>query len=192
VDVPKPLNTWTIFGCFFLSIGGFIATQIASTAPAIAPWTRHQQQVILGEIERVETSAPAPAAAARDLMVPPAVQQRCFARTGANNAVSWQTIVKTASWRGGELQLEFEEPFEILRGSNRKHKERNVERARWARLWNLAPRDVHRSEHTNGEFSKGRFLHPVKQHWNFGFASRCVIQGNGSRIRLVPQTQPSS
>ena len=51
-----------------------------------------------------------------------------------------RTLVKNASWQGGELMLEFEEPFEILRGSNlanHRKEMREVGSGRDSEIWLL-------------------------------------------------------
>jgi len=39
-----------------------------------------------------------------------------------------RTVLKTASWQTGELRLEFEEPFETLRRSNRASARKEMEK----------------------------------------------------------------
>ena len=89
---------------------------------------RAQQQTILRRIEQIESSAPAPAAAALDLMHLTSRAATLFRhQTGHEQRRLLQTLVKMASWQGGELRLEFEDPFEILRGSNRASTRREMQ-----------------------------------------------------------------
>ena len=81
---------------------------------------RAQQQAILRRIEHTESSAPAPVGAAIDLMQLTSRAATLFRQqTEYEQRRLLQTVVKTASWQAGELRIEFEQPFEILRGSNR-------------------------------------------------------------------------
>jgi DNA invertase Pin-like site-specific DNA recombinase len=81
---------------------------------------RAQQQTILRKMEEIRSSAPAPIETALDLIkltgrAATLFRQQC----GLEQRRLLRTVMKSALWRGGELKLEFEEPFETLRSSNR-------------------------------------------------------------------------
>jgi len=81
---------------------------------------RAQQQTILRKIEQVESSAPAPVEDALDLMNLTGRPAALFKQqNGVEQRRFLRTLVRTAAWGQGKLRLEFEERFEILRGSNR-------------------------------------------------------------------------
>jgi hypothetical protein len=100
---------------------------------------REQALELSRRINEVQASAPAPVQDAIDLMdltsraadlflIQPAPEKQRFMRL----------VMKGATWRDGQLQTQFEEPFENLRRSNqlslRKHEEngmRNAEIANW-------------------------------------------------------------
>jgi hypothetical protein len=49
-----------------------------------------------------------------------------------------RTLVRTAAWQEGKLRLQFEEPFEILRGSNRARLKKETQSAgsgRASEIW---------------------------------------------------------
>jgi hypothetical protein len=80
---------------------------------------RAQQQAVLRKIEQIRSAAPAPVEDALNLIQLTSKAAALFRhQNGHEQARLLRTLVKTASWRGGELRLEFEEPFEILRNSN--------------------------------------------------------------------------
>jgi site-specific DNA recombinase len=81
---------------------------------------RAQQQTLLRMIELIRSTDPAPVEAAVDLMRLTGRAAACSASKKAmTSADSLKTLVRAAAWQGGALRLEFEEPFGILRGSNR-------------------------------------------------------------------------
>jgi site-specific DNA recombinase len=81
---------------------------------------RAQQQTVRRRIEDVRTSAPAPVEDALNLIRLTSKAAALFLeRDGQEQRRLIRTLVRTAAWQGGELRLEFEDPFEILRGSNR-------------------------------------------------------------------------
>jgi hypothetical protein len=80
---------------------------------------RKQDAELLRKANEIRAAKPAPVEEALNLMdltsraadlfrVQPAHEQQRFLRL----------VLKNASWRGGELRTEFEEPFEMLRRSN--------------------------------------------------------------------------
>jgi hypothetical protein len=81
---------------------------------------RAQQQALLRKIEQIQSSAPASVEDALNLMELTGKAAALFRQqNGHEQRRLLRTLVKTAAWQGGELRLEFENPFEILRGSNR-------------------------------------------------------------------------
>jgi DNA invertase Pin-like site-specific DNA recombinase len=80
---------------------------------------RAQQQAILRKIEQIRSSS-TPVEDALNLMQLTSQAATLFRQqNGHEQRRLLRTLVKNAAWQGGELRLEFEEPFEILRGSNR-------------------------------------------------------------------------
>ena len=80
---------------------------------------RAQQQVLLRKIEQIHSNAPARVEDALNLMQLTGNAATLFReQTGHEQRRLLRTLVKNSSWQGGKLQLEFEEPFEILRSSN--------------------------------------------------------------------------
>ena len=80
---------------------------------------RAQQQIILRKIEQIRSNEPAPVEDALNLMNLTAKAATLFReQNGHEQRRLLRTLIKTATWQGGELRMEFEEPFEILRGSN--------------------------------------------------------------------------
>jgi site-specific DNA recombinase len=102
---------------------------------------RAQQQTLLRKIEQIRSTAPAPVEAALDLMQLTGRAATLFRQQkGHEQRRLLQTLVKAAAWQEGALRLEFEEPFEILRGSNRAsaQKERqNAGSGRDCQIWLL-------------------------------------------------------
>ncbi len=81
---------------------------------------REQQQTALRRIEQIQSSAPAPVEDALSLMELASKAAALFrGQNGQEQRRLLRTMVKTAAWQAGELRMEFEEPFEILRSSNR-------------------------------------------------------------------------
>jgi site-specific DNA recombinase len=90
---------------------------------------RAQQHTILRNIEQIRSSAPAPVEAALDLMRLTSRTATLFRQqSGHEQRRLLRTIVKTASWQGGELRMEFEQPFEILRGSNLANRSKEMQK----------------------------------------------------------------
>ncbi len=86
---------------------------------------RNQSNALARRIEEIRTTTPAPIQSAIDLMdltsraadlfvIQPVPEKQAFLRL----------ILKSASWRRGELQTQFEEPFENLRRSNQLSKKK--------------------------------------------------------------------
>jgi site-specific DNA recombinase len=91
---------------------------------------RARQQALMRQIEQITSSAPAPVEAALDLMQLTSRAAALFRhQSGPEQRRLLRTVLKTASWLGGELRLEFEEPFEILRGSNRANLSKEMHKA---------------------------------------------------------------
>jgi site-specific DNA recombinase len=88
---------------------------------------RNQATALERRIEEIRAAAPAPAESAIDLMgltsraaelflVQPPHEKQAFLRL----------VLKSAAWRHGELQAQFEEPFENLRRSNQLSRRKDV------------------------------------------------------------------
>lgn len=91
---------------------------------------RAEQQTILRKIEQMQASTPAPIEAALDLMRLTTRAATLFRQqSGHEQRRLLRTVMKTASWQAGELRLEFEEPFEILRSSNRANASNETQKA---------------------------------------------------------------
>jgi hypothetical protein len=116
---------------------------------------RAQQQTLLRKIEQIRSTAPAPVEAALALMQLTGRAATLFRQQkGHEQRRLLQTLVKSAAWQEGALRLEFEEPFEILRGSNRASAEKERQNAgsgRDSQIWlpgmdsnhdNLKPRII--------------------------------------------------
>ena len=92
----------------------------ASFYDAKAGEFRAQQQALLRKIEQICSNAPAPVQSALNLMQLTGKAATLFhQQSGHERRRLLRTLVKNASWQAGELRLQFEEPFEILRSSNR-------------------------------------------------------------------------
>jgi site-specific DNA recombinase len=86
---------------------------------AKAAEVRAQQQALLRKIEQIRSNAPAPVEDALNLMQLTGKAAILFReQSGHEQRRLLRTLVKNSAWQGGKLQLEFEEPFEILRSSN--------------------------------------------------------------------------
>ena len=78
---------------------------------------RAQQQTILRRIEQIQSNEPAPTKDALNLMdLTPKAAALFREQNGHEQHRLPRTLIITAAWPGGELRMEFEEPFEILRG----------------------------------------------------------------------------
>jgi site-specific DNA recombinase len=88
---------------------------------------RNQAAALERRIEEIRVGAPAPVQSAIDLMavtsraadlflVQPPQEKQAFLRL----------VLKSANWRRGELQTQFEEPFENLRRSNRLNRRKDA------------------------------------------------------------------
>jgi site-specific DNA recombinase len=92
----------------------------ASFYDAKAREIRAQQQVLMRKIEQIQANAPRPVNDAIDFMELTGRAATLFRQRNAHEQRRLlRTSVRNAAWKGGELQMEFEEPFETLRGSNR-------------------------------------------------------------------------
>jgi hypothetical protein len=89
---------------------------------------RTQQQALLRKIEQIQSSTPAPVEEALNLMQLTSKAATLFRRqNGHEQRRLLRNLVRTAAWLAGELRVEFEEPFEILRGSNRANHTKEVQ-----------------------------------------------------------------
>jgi hypothetical protein len=89
---------------------------------------RAQQQAILRKIHQIQATAPVPVEGVLDLMRLTSKAATLFCQqNGHEQRRLLRTLVKSAAWQGGELRLEFEEPFEILRGSNRANRTKEMQ-----------------------------------------------------------------
>jgi site-specific DNA recombinase len=102
---------------------------------------RAQQQTLLRKMEQIRSVAPAPVEAALDLMQLTGRAATLFRQQkGHDQRRLLQTLAKAAAWQGGALRLEFEEPFEMLRGSNRasaQKEKQNSGSGRVSEIWLL-------------------------------------------------------
>jgi hypothetical protein len=114
---------------------------------------RAQQQAILRQIEQIQATAPVPVEGALDLMRLTSKAATLFCQqNGHEQRRLLRTLMKSAAWQGGELRLEFEEPFEILRGSNRANRTKDMQipgSGRDSEIWlDLVRRTLHRFGYT--------------------------------------------
>ena len=102
----------------------------ASFYDAKAAEIRVQQQAILRKMEQIQSGTPAPIEAALDLIRLTSCAAILFReQSGKEQRRLLSTVMKTASWQAGALRLEFEEPFETLRGSNRASTRKEMQKA---------------------------------------------------------------
>ncbi len=91
---------------------------------------RAQQQMLLRKMEQIRSSAPAPIEDALNSMQLTSEASALFReQNGHEQRRLLRTLVKNASWQAGELRLEFEEPFEILRASNLANRRKEMREA---------------------------------------------------------------
>jgi hypothetical protein len=89
---------------------------------------RAQQQAILRKIHQIQATAPVPVEGVLDLMRLTSKAAELFCQQNCHEQRRLlRTLVKSAAWQGGELRLGFEEPFEILRGSNRANRTKEIQ-----------------------------------------------------------------
>ena len=100
---------------------------------------RAQQQNLLRKIEQIRSTAQASVEAALDVMQLAGRAATLFRQQkGHDQRRFLRTLVKAAAWQGGALRLEFEGPFEILRGSNRASAQKERQKAgsgRDSQIW---------------------------------------------------------
>jgi hypothetical protein len=117
---------------------------------------RAQQQAILRKIDQIQATAPVPVEGVLDMMRLTSKAATLFCQqNGHEQRRLLRTLVKNAAWQGGELRLEFEEPFEILRGSNRANRTKEMQMpgsGRDSEIW-LPVLDSNSSSQTGGCFS---------------------------------------
>ena len=81
---------------------------------------RVQKEALLRQIEQARISTSAPVEAALQFMESTSRLAALFVEEeGHMQRRLLRTIVKTATWKGGALGVEFEDSFEMIRGSNR-------------------------------------------------------------------------
>ena len=87
-----------------------------------------QQQAILRKIEEITSSEPAPVQEAVDFMRLASNAAALFVQQdGHEQRRLLRTLLKSAAWQNSELRVEFEEPFQTLRDSNRLSKTKDEE-----------------------------------------------------------------
>jgi hypothetical protein len=120
---------------------------------------RAQQQALLRKIEQICSNAPAPVEGALNLMQLTGKAASLFhEQSGHEQRRLLRTLVKNAAWQAGELRMEFEEPFEILRSSNRASSRKEMQKAgseRDSEIWLAAERE---NEPVSGEFCRVAYI----------------------------------
>jgi hypothetical protein len=83
------------------------------------PDVRNQAQARNRRIDEIRNGTPAPVQTAIDLMDLSSRAADLFAvQPPHEKQALLRLVLKEATWKGGELQIQFEEPFESLRRSN--------------------------------------------------------------------------
>jgi site-specific DNA recombinase len=91
---------------------------------------RGEQGALLGQIQKIQTAAPAPIDEAVDIIrLMSRVSELFSQQPAAEQRRLLRVVFEKASWKGGALQTTLFEPFEILRRSNRESYRKENEKA---------------------------------------------------------------